>query len=65
MTIEAVKCIKCGKLHEVDSETYFKLDGTLYIGDSGGLYGPNTITTWCLYCLIASLLDFQKQAELN
>lgn len=40
-TISAVKCVVCGKLHEMGGNSYVKVAGDIYIGENGGLIGPN------------------------
>lgn len=52
--IEAVECSKCGRLHKKGAETYFKLEGSLYIGEDGGVLGgkpdnaeQQPVSYWC------------------
>ncbi len=57
-------CLKCGRAHDVDAETYFKIDGNLYIGSYGGLVGNSfdeagllvRSSIFCVECLIADLV---------
>lgn len=39
--VKAVKCDKCGKLHEIISNTYITVYGNICFGDGGGLVGNN------------------------
>lgn len=63
--VSAVKCIQCNKLHEVDSPTYFKFSGNLYVGDNGGLIGNNLDVDGkveresiiCVECFISYLIN--------
>lgn len=41
MIVQAIECIKCGNLHKLDSETYIRIQGNIYIGHSGGIVGNN------------------------
>lgn len=62
-TTEAVRCTKCGRLHEIDSETYFTVYGNITIGKSGGLIGNNfndkleltNSPSYCKECLLRIL----------
>ena len=63
--IQAVQCIKCGKLHKEKSEEYFKIEGALYIGFDGGLFGPNSTITICLDCFLDYLKEIKYQVSNN
>jgi hypothetical protein len=39
--IQAVKCEKCGNLHDINSETFVRFHGNVYIGMRGGIIGNN------------------------
>lgn len=62
MTIKAYKCTRCERLHEVGSDTYFKLDGALVVGESHNLIkGASTI--FCLNCLVVEINTFVKKYQ--
>lgn len=50
-TIPAVKCDRCGRLHEANSTTYLMLGGGIHIGGKGEMLGgfEETPTVWCRY----------------
>ena len=73
-TTQAVKCTICGKLHDVTSQDYFKLDGNQYIGSDGDIMGgiqPGSTSYFCRGnfhignsdCLINFLRNHQVGAE--
>lgn len=47
--IQAVKCIKCGTLHELKSKSYVSVQGNILIGNEGGIVG-NNITEDGIHC---------------
>lgn|SRR5574344_546937 len=36
-----IRCLKCGREHDVTDKTYFTIHGNIYIGDLGGIVGNN------------------------
>lgn len=64
--IQAVKCFKCSKLHEVDSENFFTIHGNICIGIKGGIIGNNFDNTGkllkfdaiCKTCLFTFLKEY-------
>ena len=64
MKVEAVKCDKCGKLHDAESDTFATVYGNVTIGTSSGVIGNNfsddgklkNESTYCHPKCIAELL---------
>lgn len=54
--IDAVACDGCGKVMAMSSKDFFKIDGNLYIGYSGGIIGgaepANHTTFFCVPCFM-------------
>lgn len=46
--LEVVRCSKCGRLYEADSQDYIWFHGAVKIGKDVGLLGPGS-TIWCRY----------------
>ncbi|MCB1711749.1 MAG: hypothetical protein KDH96_04495 [Candidatus Riesia sp.] len=64
MIVEAVECMECKKLHRIDSEDYFKIVGSIYIGDGGGVLGngENSQTSiFCINCFVKFISKYQKK----
>ena len=56
-TIEAVKCMSCGKVHERNSKTFLSVWGNVNIGIEGGIIGNNIedgrverVSIYCIDC---------------
>ncbi len=67
-TVEAVKCINCGELHEVDSEDFFTIRGGLHIGLFGGIIGGGSIdnvSIFCKDCLVSILNKYVDDSSNN
>lgn len=41
MQVTAMKCDKCGQLHQVESKTYIQVFGNIVLGENGGMVGNN------------------------
>jgi hypothetical protein len=54
--IDAVKCDGCGKVMDFESKDFFRVDGNIYIGYTGGIIGgaePEAPTTFlCVPCFM-------------
>lgn len=63
MIVQAYKCSRCGTLHEVDSDTYFKLEGVLTLGNNNILLdnSEHKPVIFCLNCLCSDINNFAKQ----
>lgn len=59
-----VSCSRCGAFHDESNNSYFKVQGNLYIGAEGGLIGNfldsegrvQGAAVFCPACLIAALI---------
>jgi hypothetical protein len=63
----AVKCEKCKKLHEVDSEEFVAVYGNICIGLHGGVVGNNIqgqqLKSTSIYCLEPCFLGLFRNAK--
>ena len=60
--VELVKCLECGKLHEVSSEEFFRISGDLYVGLRGGLIGDGKKERENIIC-VDCFIDFIKEVK--
>lgn len=57
--VEAVRCVRCGRIHERSENTYMTVYGNIYVGESGGILGYDNwsengvpVNTFCRHCLV-------------
>lgn len=59
---EAIKCDHCKKLVEIDSEDYFRIEGNIYIGYTGGVIGGLNLETHESFFCTACFMTIIKNA---
>ena len=53
--VDAVKCEKCGKLHEIDSKGYITIKGGVYFGEDKEILNPSKEHKYCKICFYSKL----------